>query len=147
MLRLAIVILLGAFGFSADGAEVHRCVTDAGVVRYSDKPCNDGRNEKLDIESRPTDSSAVKEQTEQRKAEIAELDATQAQAAESAAKAAKEAEQRSTQCAAARDRLQKLMSARRVTKGEGENLEYLDSAGVLEQQQQAQDKVNEFCGK
>lgn len=132
---------------SANAAEVYRCETANGVIRYSDKPCADGKAEKLAIENRPTDSVAVRQQAEQRKAEIAALETAEAEAAKSAAAAAEAEEKRKAQCEAARKRLASLVAARRITRGEGENLEYLDSAEIIERRQQAQDKVNELCDR
>lgn len=144
-MRLLLALCLLALLPSASAAEVYRCVTGNGVVRYSDKPCNDGKVDKLAIESRPTDPDAVKAETEARKEKIAELDKADAEAAKAASEAAALAEKRKQQCIAARERLQKLETHRKITEGEGENKRYLESDEIVQRRQEAQDKVNELC--
>lgn len=141
-----LLLLFAPLAVPAAGADVYRCVTENGVVRYSDKPCADGETERLDIESRPTDKSAVKARVEQRKEQIAELD--EARAAEREAKVAlrDKAEKRKQECAAAHERLRKLQMARRVTTGEGEDRRYLESAEIEQRRKEAAQKVAEACG-
>lgn len=139
----AFVLLLAP----ASAAEVYRCTTENGVVRYSSTPCTDGEVRKLDIENDPTDAEAVDERIEKRGKKIEALEAAETEADKAAAEAARKAEERQQQCKAARDRLQRLMVARRVTVGEGENRRYLESEEIVQHRQDAQNDVNEFCGK
>ena len=144
-MRAALLFFLVLLLPSAHAAEIYRCETGNGVIRYSDKPCVDGKTEKLAIESRSTDSEAVRQQSEQRRAEIARIESAEAEATKAAAEAAKAGEKRREQCEAARKSLASLVQARRITRGDGENVEFLDSAEMIERRQQAQDKVNELC--
>lgn len=146
-MRVALLMLLALPLLPAHGADVYRCVTDSGITRYSATPCEDGESRKLDIESRDTDAAAVDERIQERKERIASLEQAEAAAAEADRKAAEEAAKREQACAAARERLQKLMVARRVRTGEGKEQRYLDSAEIVQRRQEAQDKVNELCGK
>lgn len=138
-------LLLLALALPAGGAEVYRCVTENGVVRYSDTPCRDGETEKLDIESRPTDESAVRERAQQRREQITALNQAEAEAEKAAAEARKQEEERAAQCAAARERYQKLQTARRVYTGEGDNREYLSAAEIEARRAEAAQKVGELC--
>lgn len=130
---------------TADGSEVYRCVSESGVVSYSDKPCGK-QSEKLAIKSERTDRQAVQEGIEAREQKIKELDESAEDAAKAAEQARQEAEQRKQLCADARERLQKLVTAQRITVGEGDERRFLEDDEIIERRQQAQDKVNEYCG-
>ena len=145
-MRAALLALPLLFLLPAEGADVYRCVTENGVVRYSDTPCRDGENEKLDIESRPTDDAAVEARTRQRKEQIADLNEAEAEARKARQEAQQETEKREQACKAARERLQQLQVARRVVTGEGEERRYLESAEIEERRQEAERKVAELCG-
>lgn len=147
MIRLAAILAFVLLSAPADAAEVYRCTTENGVVRYSSTPCTDGEARKLDIESKPTDNEAVEERAENREKKIETLDAADAEAEKAAAEAQRQKAEKQQQCDAARDRLQRLMIARRVTVGEGENRRYLESEEIVQHRQDAQDDVNRFCGQ
>ncbi|HEX6929424.1 MAG TPA: DUF4124 domain-containing protein, partial [Gammaproteobacteria bacterium] len=146
MTRPSVLVALALLATSVAGADVYRCVTENGVVRYGATPCRDGDAEKLAIESDPTDVQSVRERTENRKERIETLEEAEAEAGKAAADAAKKAEEKQRQCDAARDRLQRLMIARRVTVGEGENRRYLESEEIVQRRQDAGNDVKELCG-
>lgn len=144
MMRLALLVL-GILMFPASAADVFRCVTENGVVRYSDKPCDDGKVEKLDIESKPTDPAAAAATAKQREQRLAKLEEAETEAQRTEKSATEAAAARAEKCALARERAQRLMSARRVTEGAGDELKYLDADEIVKRRQQAQDDVNKFC--
>lgn len=144
-MRAFLLLLAIAFAMPAGAAEIYRCVTENGVVRYSDKPCNDGKVDKLAIENKPTDPAAIAAQAKQRAEKLAALEKADSEAADAAEKAAGEADERSKQCTAARERLQRLLAARKVTEGQGEEMKYLEAEEIVKRRQEAQDNVNKFC--
>lgn len=144
-MRPALLVLFGMFVQPVEAADVFRCVTENGVVRYSDKPCDDGKVKKLDIENKPTDPAAAAAAAKQREQRLAELKKAEAEAQLSGKSAAEAAAARTEKCAQARERAQRLMSAHRVTEGAGQELKFLDSDEIEQRRQQAQDDVKEFC--
>ena len=146
-MRVALCVALLAIAPPAVGAEVYRCVTENGVVRYSDKPCSDGKVDKLAIDNKPTDPAAVEQQAQQRRQQLAEIEKSEKEAARAAEAAANEAAEKEKQCAAARKRLQELLGARRVTVTEDGEQKYLESDEIVRRRQEAQDKVDALCDK
>lgn len=145
--RLSLLLLAGLLpALNAGGAEIYRCVTENGVVRYSDTPCKDGAVERLDIENKPTDPAAVQQRNQQRTEQVEAFERADADAAKAAAEAAKQQDERKAECAAARERLQRLLAARRVTTGEGEQKRFLESEEIEQRRKEAQDQVNALCG-
>lgn len=144
-MRALFVLLAFVFAIPAGAADVYRCVTENGMVRYSDKPCTDGKVDKLAIENKPTDPAAVEAQGNLRAEKLAAIEKADSEAAKTAEKAAGETEERSKQCAAARERLQRLLAARKVTEGKGEEMKYLEAEEIVKRRQEAQDNVNKFC--
>lgn len=144
-MRALFILLAFTFAVPAGAAEVYRCVTENGVVRYSDKPCTDGKVDKLAIENRPTDPAAVEAQAKLRAEKLAAIEKADTEAAKAAEKAAGKTEERAKQCAAARERLQRLLAARKVTEGQGEDMKYLEAEEIVKRRQEAQDNVNKFC--
>ncbi len=146
MMRLAILAGLALFAFDVSGAEVFRCVTENGVVRYSDMPCTDGKTERLDITSRPTDPDAVTARNRARTEQVDALEQADAAAREATADAEKKKEERAAACASARERLEKMLMERRMYRENDGEREYLTSDEMVQRRQDAGDKVNELCG-
>ena len=143
---LLLLVLAGLVpAHDAPAAEVYRCVTANGVVRYSDRPCRDGEVDKLDIESKPTDPAAVRERNAERSKEVEALERADAAQRKADAEAAKQATEQQAACTAARERLQRLLASRRVTTGEGADRRFLESEEIVQRRKEAQDKVNEVC--
>lgn len=145
MIRHVLPLLLLLMPLSASTADVYRCVTENGVIRYSDKPCADGKTDKLAIRSRPTDREAVQDRIENRKEQIKALEESDAKTAEAASKATEEKARRKQQCAVARERLQNLNAARRVTSGQGDDKRFLEADEIEARRKQAADRVAELC--
>lgn len=145
-MRAALVLLALCCMPVAQGAEVYRCVTENGVVRYTDQPCKDGKVDKLNIKNDRTDPAAAEAQAKQRAEQLAALDKAASEAEKAAQEESKQAEERARKCADARARLQRLVAARRVTEGEGADRKFLESDEIIQRRQEAQDQVNEFCG-
>lgn len=145
MIRHALPLLLILVPLTGSTADVYRCVTENGVVRYTDKPCADGKTDKLAIQSQPTDREAVQGRIENRKEQIKALEESEAKTAEAGSKAAEEKKRREEQCAAARERLQNLNMARRVTTGQGDEKRYLEADEIEARRKQAADQVAELC--
>ncbi|HLU62042.1 MAG TPA: DUF4124 domain-containing protein [Gammaproteobacteria bacterium] len=144
---LLAALLLALPGMADAKGGVYRCVTESGAVRYADRPCPDGKSEKLDIENRPTDPEAIRESAEQRRARLEALDRQAEVNAESEARRREREQERQRLCQAARDRLERLMRARRVTVDENGEQRYLESEEIIQRRQDAQDQVNEYCGR
>lgn len=145
MMRVAAALLL-MLPFAVNAAEVFKCVTENGVVRYSDAPCADGRTERLDIESAPTDSSIAEERARERKEKIEAFDKADAESAKAAADAAKKKEEREAQCKSARERLDSMMMERRMYTEKDGQREYLSSEDIVRRREEQRDKVAELCG-
>lgn len=145
MIRPALLVLALAC-LPAGGAEVYRCVTENGVVRYSDKPCSDGKVDKLAIENKPTDPEAVEARNAQRREQVEAAQRADAAAEKAAADATKQQAARDAECQAARDRVQELAGARRITRGEGENRSYLDADEIVKLREEAQQRMQAACG-
>ncbi|HEX7048189.1 MAG TPA: DUF4124 domain-containing protein [Gammaproteobacteria bacterium] len=144
---LALLMLLPALPMeTATAADVFKCVTENGVVRYSATPCQDGDVEKLDIENDPTDVAAVRERMENRAEKVAAIEEAATKAAEAEREAEKKAEERAEQCTTARERLTKMMMERRMYRENEGQREYLTSEEMVKRRQEMRDKVAELCG-
>ena len=144
LLALAIATLLPVAP-ATQASNVYRCVTESGAVKYADRPCTDGETEKLDIENRPTDREALQASAEQRRERIETLDAEEKAEQEAKAQQREEAREQATLCKAARERLERLLTSRRVTVTDEGEQRYLESEEIIQRRQDAQDQVNEFC--
>lgn len=146
ILRLAAAVVF-LLAFNANAAEVYRCVTENGVVRYSDKPCTDGKADRLDIENKPTDPDAVRERNRERAEQVEAFERADEEADNAAADAAKKKQERETACAAARERLAGMLTERRMYRENNGEREYFSSDEIVKRRQEQQDKVNELCGE
>lgn len=131
--------------FGVHAGPVYKCVAENGKVTYSDKACPDAKAEKLDIENRPTDPAAVKARSAARKEKVEAILESNQKSAEAKAEARKEKEEKQQACAQARERLTKMMDARRLYKTEGEERQYLSSEEIDATRKAAQDKIKELC--
>ncbi len=148
MFSAAIVLTLASAG-AAFAGDIYKWVDADGNVHYGDRPVGE-QSERMAIDSRPTDQSAVREQYQasmQARTEAHQADAT---AAEEAAQAEEEmraeAEERRKKCEASRATMERFVQSRRLYREDdsGERV-YLDEAETIAARQRVEDAVSEYC--
>jgi hypothetical protein len=140
---VALSVLMPA---SITAAEVVKCVKPGGSVIYTVPPCPAGSElEKTGIRSEPTDPDAVEARREARAEQIKSIEEREEKEREAAGKNEQEKAQREKQCAQAREALNKLNLARRVTQGEGDDRRYLSDEEIAERKREIQERVRKAC--
>ena len=151
MIRQMLVTTL-AFTLTLSGnaiaGDIYKWVDAEGNVHYEDRPLSDGA-ERVAIESRSTDRAAASAQASATAESWAEARAARREARDeqpSAEELRAEAEEKRQQCAAYREKLQQMLTSRRLYR-EGENGErvYLDDSQIDEARATATTQVEEFC--
>lgn len=152
MMRPTIFISILAFTLVflpgiADAAEIYKCVDENGKVVYQNTPCKGAESvEKLPIESEATDPAAVEARGEAREEKLKDYAERAREKREARDKAETERQQKKQACEAARERLVKLNTARRVRAGEDSDQAYLTNEQIAERRQEAQEAVRKACG-
>ena len=145
----ASVLLTLASAGTAFASDIYKWVDADGNVHYGDRPAGQ-QSERMAIDSKPTNPSAVSQQYQASMHARVERHETEAGAAEEAAKAEAEkrteAEERSTKCAAARATMERFVRSRRLYQEDdnGERV-YLDEAETLAARQRVENQVSEYC--
>ena len=156
MKKIATILLLlsTAVVTGALAAEIYKWTDDDGNIHYGDRPTGDGLTmpnqvERVAIASRRTNSDQVQSGVDAR----LKRESARAETATAAADARKEAdaqraqaEDRAEKCGAYRERLQKLLTSRRLYRldDNGER-EYLDEGQMDATRAQVQLQVEEYC--
>lgn len=128
--------------------DVYKWTDENGTVHYGDRPSG-ANSERVSIASEPTDPERVQQLAEARREARAERE--EAEAARAAEEPSPEElraarEERAEKCATYKERLQKLVTSRRLYRHDenGERV-YLDEAEALATRAQVQEKVEEYC--
>jgi hypothetical protein len=146
-LTLAVAALAFATGVQAN--EIYKWTDEDGNVHYEDRPSGAPTEERLALNYRRTDGSAVQKRVaarHEREASRAEAK-SQAEAAErEAADNAAAAAERKQACERARGRLETYLQSPRLyrTDANGERV-YLDDEQRQEARRKAEEQVTEFC--
>ena len=150
ILPLAVAGLVAglATGVAAAG-EIYKYVDENGNTHYVDRPTGAPAEQRVAINSRNTDNSAVQARVDafrERRSSAADARAERAAAAEEAAKAAEDKAAQEKRCEQARSRLQSYLQSRRLyrTDENGER-EYLDEAATREARSKAEQAVTDAC--
>jgi len=145
----ASVLLTLASAGTAFASDIYKWVDADGNVHYGDRPAGQ-QPERVAIDSKPTNPSAVNQQYQASMHARVEPHQAAAEAAEEAAKAEAEkraeAEERSKKCAASRATMESFVRSRRLYREDdnGERV-YMDEAETLAARQRVEDQVNEYC--
>ena len=147
MLLLSVAAMTFAAGAMAN--EIYKWTDEDGNVHYEDRPSGAASEERLAINYKRTDSSAVRQRINarhERQAARNEERSVAAAAEQEAAENAAAEEQRVQACERARARLETYLQSRRLyrTDENGERV-YLDDAQQQEARQKAEEQVTEFC--
>lgn len=149
--RTALVFSVAAMTFAAGAManEIYKWTDEEGNVHYEDRPSGAPTEERLAINYRRTDGSAVQQRVSARHERQAARDEARSVAAAAEQEAAENAaaeEQRKQSCERARARLETYLQSRRLyrTDEDGERV-YLDDEQRQEARQKAEEQVNEFC--
>lgn len=129
--------------------EIYRWVDDQGNVHYEDRPSGAASEQRLAVNSRRTESSAVQARIDSRhEAQAVRQEKRAAADEEKAAAAAKEAEaaEKQKRCDTYRARLETYIQSRRLYR-EDENGErvYLDDTQRQDARQQVEEQIAENC--
>ena len=146
---LACAVAAMTFAAAATANEIYKWTDAEGNVHYEDRPSGASTEERIELQYRRTDDSAVGQRIQarlDRQAERAEAKSAAAAQEQEAAEQAAAAEERARSCERARARLESYLQARRLyrTDADGERV-YLDDAQRQEARQKAEEQVAEFC--
>ena len=152
MLRQTLILLTMttlALGTSALAGEIYKWTDAEGNVHYVDRPTGNPTEQRLDIVSSRTDSTAVQASIQARRDRQATREEQRAKADEAAQAAAEEQaaqEQRQKECAQHRARMESYLQARRLYREDesGERV-YLDDEQILQARAKVQEKIQETC--
>lgn len=136
-------------GGGAMANEIYKWVDDQGNVHYEDRPSGSATEQRLAINSRRTESSAVQERIDTHTEAQAARQEKRAAAAEEAAEAAKkeaEAAEKQKRCDTHRARLESYAQSRRLYREDeqGERV-YLDDTQRQDAQQKVEEQIAENC--
>lgn len=151
MIRQTLVTTLAftlTLGGNAIAGDIYKWVDADGNVHYEDRPLSNTA-ERVAIDSRATDRAAARAQakaTAEAWEEAREARQTARDDRPSAEELQAEAEKKRQQCADYREKLEKMLTSRRLYR-EDENGErvYLDDSQIDEARATAQTQVEEFC--
>jgi len=148
-LLLGFAVLALTTGSGAMANEIYKWVDEQGNVHYEDRPSGAATEQRLAVNSRRTESSAVQERIDSRlEAKAVRQDKKAAAAEEKAAAAAEEAKavEKQKRCDTYRARLETYIQSRRLYREDkdGERV-YLDDDQRLDAQQQVEDQIAENC--
>lgn len=148
-LLITTVVASVALCGQAFGSDIYKWIDDDGNVHYVDRPTGNPTEERIDVLSSRTDSSAVRANVQarlDRQDARQEARAKEAEAAQAAADAAAEAEKRREQCTMWRGRMESYLQSNRLYREDesGERV-YLDDEQVLEARARVQEKIQETC--
>lgn len=146
---LGFVALAFTVGGGAMANEIYKWVDHQGNVYYEDRPSGFATEQRLVVNNRRTDSSAVQERIDSRLDGQAARQEKKAAAAEEAAAAAKEeaeAAAKQKKCDTYRVRLQSFDEARRLYREDedGERV-YLDDTQRQDARQKVEERIAENC--
>lgn len=139
------VLLAGA----ASAGEIYRYTDENGNVVYVDRPADDAPVERMNIQSRPTNPTAIQARVAERAAatETAEerrQARAEAKKAEEAEKAA--AQERADRCQIARNRMETLVTSRQLFRqDENGERDYLEEDEIMEARAKVQAQIEETC--
>lgn len=148
---VALGLCLAGMAASADEAAVYMWVDPSGQAHYSDVPPSGTDTAVLPMRYRRTDREALAEQTREQAGleEAAKIREDQAAAdtAEAESQRAADLRERAENCAIAKDRLNRYLSARRLYKPlpSGER-QYLTDDELDAERAAAKRSVDEWCG-
>jgi len=139
-----------AFGGNAVANDIYKWTDAEGNVHYEERPTEDGTAERLDIKSKPTDTSRIAAMQQARQEARSKAAAAEAEAAEQGPTPEElraEKKEREKECVELKERLQGMVQSRRLYR-EDENGErvYLSDDEMQAAREDAADKVAEYCG-
>jgi len=151
MIRKTLVSTLAftlALGGNAIAGDIYKWVDAQGNVHYEDRPLSNGA-ERVAIDSRATDRAEASAKASATSEAWAETMAARREAREeqpSPDELRAEAEEKQRQCADYRQKLEKMLTSRRLYREDanGERV-YLDDSQIDEARANAQTQVEEFC--
>ncbi len=144
---LALILALLTTG-TTFAAEIYKWVDADGSIHYGDRPSGDLTEQRMAIESRPTDPARIQQEIQARQ-EI------EAQAAELAAQEPRgptreelraQAQQRTQKCNMYRERMDRFTNSRHLYREDtdGERV-YLDEMEMQEARSKVQGQVTQYC--
>lgn len=144
----AVSLMALALSTTVGASEIYKWTDDDGNVHYTDTPVEGA--ERLDIQSRNTDNTAVSRQTaafQERQVARAEAKAEAEASQPSEEELMAAAREKQEQCSKYRDRLTTMVQSRRLYR-EDENgeREYLDDEEMQQAREKVQSQVEEYCG-
>ena len=152
-MRLKAIILALALATAVAGSamatEIYKWTDEDGNVHYGDRPSGSPTEERLQIVSKRTDSSAVHNELTalaERREQSAEAKATRDEQKKKDDEARAAKAEREKKCEMYRARLEKFVTSRRLYREDekGERV-YLDENEMRQARQAVQDQVEEYC--
>jgi len=147
LLTIAAITIITSGG--AGSSEIYKSIDAEGNVHYQDRPTGAQSEQRLDLDSRPTNNAAVQTQTRARlKAEAAAKQvASEAPPAMTKQELRAEKEKRQQQCQTYRNQLDQFLRSRRLYReGDDGDRTYLDETETLAARERVEGQIREFCG-
>jgi len=149
--RLTLALSLGALIVSgtALSSDIYMWTDDAGNVHYEDRPAAEAEALRLNIESAPTDNSAVQARIQARREARAAAEQVAAEAPEEMSKEELRAEQeeRQQQCQMYRDRLEQFLRSQRLyQEDESGERQYLNEEETMAARARVEEQIKKYCG-